>query len=873
MYPMARPHKNAAAMMRQAFFFFMRMIIAFYGNGGVCRWARKLADAAPVFAALYREVREQGLAKARARLDLRSRLFALLFRTTLGHGVTYDEASFKAALARSRNGRQFVDSHGHIYGMTDDEGVLHFNPAAINFNTPIHEYGHLALEAVKVANRALWERGMALVRTSAYYEEIRRRSETPGDPYSYLKGNDEGICDEALATLIGDRGERLVLERGVEAKLKAWLKEVWKAFKGALGIADLTEEQVERMTLGEFVDVINAELLRGGEFGKRRRPSGLRRWQAAKARALREANQHYADLAEKEAFERWESSGMGVVEYIRARAEEGAPGFDLDWEQAREVEHDRVRGLLENLEAVGLLHAARADGAEARRIPEEGVRRAEAVAALNVLKGGTFTNRATGISARLSSSGAGKLISNKAVSKSLANGFTARQHNALAARIDSLYESAALVEERPDRNGDVNVRSIRRFVSPVRIGQTEAGACITVKESVEHGNRIYSVEGIRIAALSPTVRRAITGHNSADSAASTAGSMPQSGGGVNGGVARFSVGKLYTGSAADYERPSLVHVGTGEGAQVYGWGLYASNVRGIAEQYAAEDLRRRKERRQIYFRVDGRRVSLDEVARAEGYNTALALDELSKGEDKAETADYFDTLARGQSNPKNAESLRKAARYLREHEIVFETKETPTANVYEQTFFTDRAPGDESRLLKWHEPVSGEQAERIVDGLKDMGSDERLLGFVNRERERDLERDGLTWRDVEGEDAAPDHYPDDVLRDYVEQYLDLSATGGDVYRQLAEVLGSPKAASEFLARAGIDGVKYPADSCGGRGVKDGDEAGWNCVSFRDDNIRVDHKWTDGVARFAVARGEDAVKELRTVETHRVAHGD
>ena len=37
------------------------------------------------------------------------------------------------------------------------------------------------------------------------------------------------------------------------------------------------------------------------------------------------------------------------------------------------------------------------------------------------------------------------------------------------------------------------------------------------------------------------------------------------------------------------------------------------------------------------------------------------------------------------------------------------------------------------------------------------------------------------------------------------------------------------------------------------GVDDGPslvKVGWNYVSFRDDNIRVDHKWTDGVARFS-----------------------
>ena len=51
----------------------------------------------------------------------------------------------------------------------------------------------------------------------------------------------------------------------------------------------------------------------------------------------------------------------------------------------------------------------------------------------------------------------------------------------------------------------------------------------------------------------------------------------------------MSVGRLYTGSAADYEKPSLLKIGTGEGSQVYGWGLYASGERGVANGYAEND--------------------------------------------------------------------------------------------------------------------------------------------------------------------------------------------------------------------------------------------------------------------------------------------
>lgn len=47
----------------------------------------------------------------------------------------------------------------------------------------------------------------------------------------------------------------------------------------------------------------------------------------------------------------------------------------------------------------------------------------------------------------------------------------------------------------------------------------------------------------------------------------------------SGGV-RPSIGGIFTGSGADYDKPSLHFVGSGEGSQVYGWGLYGSNVRG-----------------------------------------------------------------------------------------------------------------------------------------------------------------------------------------------------------------------------------------------------------------------------------------------------
>lgn len=433
-------------------------------------------NAAKVAGDIAAAVQEQGLAKIQRRMDVRTRLFDILAKTTLDAGTTFTEAEFKKALAETGNGRRYIDNHGRIYGFKSADGTLHFNPAAINFNTPIHEYGHLALEAVKKINPALWKKGMELIRKHSYYEDIRKQSEDPNHEYSYLKGREEDIADEALTTLIGDRGERIVEKTGLGAELKAWLKDFWKAFKNAFGVADLSEDQIENMTIGEFVDAMNAELLRGREFGtKKQQPlekksirrydedqgsgsNGMLRWKndrgylfaipvdmertqpggrvvlsrddanitdwiqnrlngytlrlsksgniyvegqnglpkelaeifgrfptighndgiygeienatgrplntvtpdhlvemlasdRANYDAWREGRNaeadHYRLEAERDAAEaqqRWENSGMNVLDYIRSRAEEGAPDFDLDWETAREIARDQEKG-------------------------------------------------------------------------------------------------------------------------------------------------------------------------------------------------------------------------------------------------------------------------------------------------------------------------------------------------------------------------------------------------------------------------------------------------------------------------------------------------------------------------------------------------
>jgi hypothetical protein len=119
---------------------------------------------------------------------------------------------------------------------------------------------------------------------------------------------------------------------------------------------------------------------------------------------------------------------------------------------------------------------------------------AEAESALAQLAGQDLTNLETGIVARINRPQSTKILSNAAVGKSTANGFTVTQHNAAASIIGNLWKHASLVESRADDSGDVNIASIKRFAAPLRFGDDVAVAWLTAKESVEHGHRVYSVE-------------------------------------------------------------------------------------------------------------------------------------------------------------------------------------------------------------------------------------------------------------------------------------------------------------------------------------------------------------------------------------------
>ena len=596
--------------------------------------------------------------------------------------------------------------------------------------------------------------------------------------------------------MIGDRGERLVTEKGLEAPLKAWLKDFWKAFKGAFGLADMTDAQIEKMTLGEFVDAVNAELLRGREFGTRRRLS------------TRETSVRRYDEAEgsgSNGMLRWKND-RGYLFAIPVDQEKTKPGgkvvFATDDANITDWIKSRLNGVELRMSKTGKIYVKGRNGLDGElaeifgRFPKAGQ------------NDGIFDTLAAELG----------------------------DETWRSATPDKLVE--ALAKDRANYDKWVEARKSGKTTEQTQLEQHYAEEA--AREEAEERER-FEKSGMSV--IDYVRSRAEEGEPPFDIdweiARELAHDMDEG---------RFAVGGIFTGTAADYanrsrqggvdDGPSLKKIGTGEGSQVYGWGLYGSTVRGVAERYAKQGAVEKGK-----FRVDefGDVIWADVInsAKRNGRPIEKVSDETSEEnltiEQTAALWIWMDGLEGAKRNAEKIlskdfsgnELYRKKYKALYDELQKHGQEYTLASNehLYEQTFFTNRAEGDESHLLKWYDAISDANWDRVIAQAEKEGLREKLKG--------------AWWLHFNGD---------------LEHFITDNGNSGDaIYERLSKLLGGPQSASEFLARAGIDGVKYPVDSYGGKTVKDGDKAGWNYVSFRDDNIRVDHKWTDGQAKFAAGR--------------------
>jgi hypothetical protein len=249
---------------------------------------------------------------------------------------------------------------------------------------------------------------------------------------------------------------------------------------------------------------------------------------------------------------------------------------------------------------------------------------------------------------------------------------------------------------------------------------------------------------------------------------------------------------VWHGSPHSFDRFSMDKIGTGEGHQAFGHGLYFTDLVDVAKHYA-KTLNQPKQ-----ILVSGKSFTPGnyEITQIIGENRN------SPQEIKQKLAKYIE-----RSGPDNPFSHNQDAQKI--IDAIDNGKFSVSGggqNLYKATLHKGKNPS-EYVYLDWDKPIPESVAKKI-----DVVADELPMK-----------------KSPYGHGASPDQ-----LREWLKPHMQMS--GNDIYRQISDAFGSDKEASLFLKRAGIDGIRYPSGSLSG-----GSGQGKNYVVFDENAITIEER--------------------------------
>lgn len=226
-------------------------------------------------------------------------------------------------------------------------------------------------------------------------------------------------------------------------------------------------------------------------------------------------------------------------------------------------------------------------------------------------------------------------------------------------------------------------------------------------------------------------------------------------------------------------------IGTGEGAQAFGYGLYFTDKKDIAKNYAdklskLQDVKLINKHTGKEISQSRKREKLKELIVKE-YENIMSDGEALKNIDNDEIRKIIkDNLFYNiDEDDFTKKQIKDAYDFLDNLEI----KEIKNDYLYNVILHKGKTP-DQYDYLKWDEKgIKNTQRNKILQQAKKNGLNDLFY-----------EENGKLYSRGWGGD---------------------NVDGGYTYKKISKIIGSDKAASEFLLRAGIDGIDYPAGSLSG----------------------------------------------------------
>lgn len=268
--------------------------------------------------------------------------------------------------------------------------------------------------------------------------------------------------------------------------------------------------------------------------------------------------------------------------------------------------------------------------------------------------------------------------------------------------------------------------------------------------------------------------------------------------------------KAYHGSPHDFETFDVSKIGTGEGAQAYGHGLYFAESPEVAGQY------RNMAPREF---LDGP-VNWDNPV-----HVAIRASDLAGGRERG-IERLSQTLSATTADAKNKQIAAKAIDFLKSGES-FDKYAKGGGHAYEVAI-----KADPDHFLDWDKPLS-QQTPNV------RAAADKLYGDVRPVKVRDgwysVTRIGPDGSGHSMASSILESSPEDAMRKFAE-WRD-SDNGANFYRMLEQTKPGAARASEALKEVGIPGIKYLD-----QGSRAAGEGSRNYVVFDDKTIEILRKY-------------------------------
>ena len=260
--------------------------------------------------------------------------------------------------------------------------------------------------------------------------------------------------------------------------------------------------------------------------------------------------------------------------------------------------------------------------------------------------------------------------------------------------------------------------------------------------------------------------------------------------------------KAFHGSGAQFDKFDHSFMGTGEGAQAFGWGTYVSEVEGIGKQYAKATGKPR-------LAYKGEMVDSEDFNNPWRIIKDLYNDHRGRLRDMRAAAERYSGLV----EEDNAEMKELWANVL---EKLNEVRAGDLKIVAGRNLYTVEIPDDNgSNYLHWDKRIPMNVVNSIKKRLFDVLAEGDYKG-VEKELKREL---------------------DDVFKaDNNEGYK--------LYGAISDYLGDSKEASQFLNDMGFVGISYPANATTG-GRADGAR---NYVIFNENDAQIESRTMFRIAK-------------------------